>query len=147
MEVETSMEIEWLILADAAETVAGKLYMIGGGWDRLIIHQSFPHRQKVAIAVAIRVPWSMTNEKHTLRLVVITTDGQELGGIDAQFEAGRPAGGAVGQPQRAQFAANFDLEFRGPGSYAVSGSIDGTRVRDYPFTVAAGPGAQAKDEP
>ena len=44
-----SPEIEWLILADEAELVNGKLYMMGGGWDR-ITAQVLPWQQHMAVA-------------------------------------------------------------------------------------------------
>ena len=31
------MEVDWLILADSAQVTGGKLYMLGGGWDRLTV--------------------------------------------------------------------------------------------------------------
>ena len=36
--LDATTSIEWLILADAAEVVGGKLYLMGGGWDRLTVN-------------------------------------------------------------------------------------------------------------
>ena len=49
------MEIEWLILADAAQVTGNKLYLLGGGWDRLNVNRDFPVNQHCAIAaVSVR---------------------------------------------------------------------------------------------
>jgi len=40
------MEVEWLILADAAQVVGNKLYLMGGGWDKLTINNVFPADQR-----------------------------------------------------------------------------------------------------
>ncbi len=48
--------VEWLILADAAEVVAGKLYLMGGGWTVLTVSTSFPHRRNIGVAAAFRIP-------------------------------------------------------------------------------------------
>ena len=36
-------EIDYLLVADRAEVVSGKLYLMGGSWDRITPPQ-FPHR-------------------------------------------------------------------------------------------------------
>ena len=78
--------VEWLILADEAEVVNGKLYMMGGGWDRLTA-QSLPWGQHMAIAVAIRVPWMDTNRQ--------TSGGDRPAGRGRDFpgQGGRPVRG------------------------------------------------------
>ena len=32
------MEVEWLILADSAQVIGNKLYLLGGGWDQLAVN-------------------------------------------------------------------------------------------------------------
>ena len=53
--LDANTSIEWLILADAAEVVGGKLYVMGGGWDRLTVH-SQSAKKNLAVALALRVP-------------------------------------------------------------------------------------------
>ncbi len=36
------MDVEWLILADAAQVNGNKLYLLEGGWDRLTITRPLP---------------------------------------------------------------------------------------------------------
>ena len=50
------MDIEWLILADGAQVVGNKLYLMGGGWDKLQINGGFPKQHATGIALAIKVP-------------------------------------------------------------------------------------------
>jgi len=57
------MDIEWVILADAAEVINNKLYLMGGGWDVLRIGRPFPTQQQVAFAISIRVEWTETNQR------------------------------------------------------------------------------------
>src|SRR5688500_1930861 len=42
------MEVEWLILADSAQVIGGKLFLLGGGWDVLTVNTSFPWQQRCA---------------------------------------------------------------------------------------------------
>ena len=64
------MEVEWLILADSAQVLGNKLYLLGGGWDLLTVNREFPVDQRCAVALSVRVPWNETNQKHTFELEV-----------------------------------------------------------------------------
>jgi hypothetical protein len=57
------------MLADAAQVVAGKLYVLGGGWSRIVPGGPF------AVYGKIDVPWHLRKEEHTLRLELVDTDG------------------------------------------------------------------------
>ena len=56
------MEVEWLILADSAQVTGGKLFLLGGGWDRVTAN-SFPFAHNMSIAVSFRVPWCPVSSK------------------------------------------------------------------------------------
>ena len=48
-----------LLLADAAQVVDGKLYVLGGGLQLL-----GPRPQPVSIGLLIHVPWDRANTRH-----------------------------------------------------------------------------------
>ncbi|WP_420367223.1 DUF6941 family protein [Curtobacterium sp. L1-20] len=65
-------------LADSAEAVNGKLYVLGAGWDTLAA-PSFPTVQpRIAIGVIVHVGWNDTDTEHELALRLETEDGQLL---------------------------------------------------------------------
>lgn len=114
------MEVEWLILADYAQVIGNKLYLMGGGWDVLQIQRSFPARQKFAIAVSFHVPWDETNQKQAFSMEILTEDGESLDAhLAGQVEAGRPPGIPPGTAQRVQLAINLELELEKPGGYVI----------------------------
>ena len=84
-----------MVLADWAEAMNGKLYIMGGGWSI-----TGPMPVPSAIALKIEVPWEETNRQHSLRLALIDDDGHEVipvGNekpieITGKFEVGRPTG-------------------------------------------------------
>lgn len=93
-----------IMLADAAQAVNGKLYIIGGGWS-----VTGPAPTAYAIALKVEVPWDETNKRHTLVLRLLDEDGRpvRVGApngdqvpleIPADFEVGRPAGVLAGSP-------------------------------------------------
>jgi hypothetical protein len=87
-----------LLLADAAQSVDGKLYILGGGWSI-----TGPGPAQMAIAIKLDVPWDQANRKHTMRLELLTEDGEPVTlrtgdaedariELSGDFEVGRPAG-------------------------------------------------------
>ena len=84
-----------MLLADAAQEVNGKLYVLGGGWS-----VTGPDLPPMAIAIKLDVPWSAANVQHAFALELIDEDGRAVpagdsgGGVRAEgsFEVGRPAG-------------------------------------------------------
>jgi len=62
-----------MMLADAAQAVEGKLYILGGGWS-----VTGPEPSASAIAAYIQVPWDRTNVEHQFRFELIDSDGQPV---------------------------------------------------------------------
>ena len=118
------MELDFLLLADRAEAVNGKLYLVGGGWDRLGM-SSIPGPANFDVAVGVLVGYNETNSPHKIELVLEDEDNKlVLGPIAAQFELGRPAGMKLGQTQR------FQMVLRGPFPLPRSGSFQWVVILD-----------------
>lgn len=133
------MQVEWLILADAAQIAGGKLFLLGGGWDVLHVNTAFPVRQRCAVAAAFRVPWNETNQPHSIEIEVLDEDGRSLLKSGGQIEVGRPPGLPPGLDQRAQLALDFELVFERPGTYVLVARVEDEEGQRVPFRVVAGP--------
>ncbi|MFQ5874745.1 MAG: hypothetical protein ACE5JL_13250, partial [Dehalococcoidia bacterium] len=138
------MEVEWLILADSAQVVGNKLYLLGGGWDRLTVNTGFPLAQRCAVALSVRVPWNETNQKHTFEVEVTSEDPnteepKSLLKVGGQFEVGRPAGISQGQDQRIQLAIDTNLRLETPGIHVIVARIEGQEKQRTSFNVVPGP--------
>jgi hypothetical protein len=131
------MEIEWLILADSAQIVGNKLYLLGGGWDVLTVGSALPTQQRCAVAASYRVPWNETNEKHAVEIEVLGEDGDSLAKVAGQVEVGRPAGIQAGTDQRAQIAAEIVLPIDKTGTFAIVARIGDVEVERTTFRVLA----------
>ena len=68
------VEVDFLLLADRAEVLNGKLYMMGGAWDRRNI-RDIAAPVPLSIVVGVLIPWNLTNEPHQLRLRIEDEDG------------------------------------------------------------------------
>jgi hypothetical protein len=127
-----------LLLADSAEAVNGKLYVLGGGWNL-----GGPAGQPIAMAVAIiiSVPWHETNQRHSFRAVLLTEDGQPVPNPEGQpievtggFDVGRPAGIKPGSSFNAPLAIRLNPALAA-GGYRWEVSIDGTLMAAESFTI------------
>jgi hypothetical protein len=101
-----------MLLADAAQAVGGKLYILGGGWS-----VAGPGPVPMALAIKIDVPWEQANTSHRLRVILVDEDEQSVRvptptgelpfEIESTFEAGRPAGIKPGTPLDLALALNM----------------------------------------
>ncbi len=64
------MQVDFMILADAAQVAGGKLYIMGAGWDTIVAKQ-FPFVRQLAMAIGFLVPWEETNERHDFELTIV----------------------------------------------------------------------------
>lgn len=134
------MEIDWLILADSAQVVGNKLYLLGGGWDIISPRKDFPFNHRCGIALAINVTWNETNQKHNFEVEVISEDEnteepKSIAKVGGQFEVGRPPGIPIGQNQRIQLAIDMGVKIETPGTKVVIARLDGAESKRISFTV------------
>jgi hypothetical protein len=131
-----------MLLCDYAQAVAGKLYIVGGGWSMLTLVQP---RASMSLAVKLTVPWSRANERIHIEAALITDEGQEVMQESADgeravrtegdMELGRPPGLRPGTPLDATFVLNFeglDLE---AGGYVWELRVAGDPAARIPFQV------------
>jgi len=123
--------IDFLILADRAEAISGKLYMMGGGWDHVGMVPGVP--TMFSIACAVMVPWHATNQDHLVTLSLQDADAKELLKVQAGFRTGRPPTLEEGAAQRVMFAFPTAILFPAPGTYVLIGAVgeDVRRVAVY----------------
>ena len=132
-----------MLLCDHAQEVAGKLYVLGGGWS---IYRGTP--VTMGLAVKIAVPWDEANMPHDFVARLITEDGEdpylpqasgELAPtaiqLEGRFEAGRPPGLPPGSELDAPFVVNMAGLPLIPGRYEWSLLIDGEPIERVAFTV------------
>jgi hypothetical protein len=140
------VSVEWLILADSAQVVGNKLYLLGGGWDVLTVNSGFPVNHPCAVAASFRVPWSETNRPLEFEVEIQGADGESLVKIGGSTEVGRPAGVPFGSMQRSQIAVNLALQIPRAGAYVVVAHVDGSKGHRVPFVVVQGRGALDRRE-
>ncbi|MBI3752064.1 MAG: hypothetical protein HY263_10485 [Chloroflexi bacterium] len=135
------MQIHALLLADSAQAVDGKLYVLGGAWNMLRFPE-FPASLMVGIAVAVDVEWNETNQRHHLEIHFEDADGHAMDPrIGADFEAGRPPGAIAGADLRIVLAVNGPVAIPSPGQYAAVASVGGVELARSRFQAIQSPRA------
>jgi len=129
--------IEFVMLADHAEAINGKLYMNGGGWtdlNRPVVAGQAPPPNAFSIALSVFVPWGDTNRPIDLKLVVEDDDGNNLIDITSQIVVGRSPILPPGSGQHTPLAINAVQVFPKAGGYRVVVKL-GEDVRTWPFRI------------
>jgi hypothetical protein len=138
-----------LLLADAAQAIDNKLYVLGGGWS-----VTGPDPSPSALAIALKVPWDEANRRHDLRVELLDADGQPItvGAppedrpvvIESHFEVGRPPGLRPGTPIDLALAVNLGPVPLPPGGrYEWRLSIDGHSEAHWHAAFSTRPPANA----
>jgi hypothetical protein len=129
------MELGFLLLSDHSESVNGKIYALGAGWNQLRFPE-LPQEFGFSIALGLDVPWDETNRQHTMTLHIEDPDGERLGDeFSLDFETGRPPGSVAGQEQRIVLSLAARTVFSSSGPHAVVVKVGGEEINRARFYV------------
>ena len=127
------VDIDFLLLADRAEVLNGKLYMMGGAWDRRQI-RDIAAPVPLTIVTSVLVPWNLTNEPHRLRIRIEDEDGSPVPPeVEATVNVGRPVNATQGQSFRATAVINNRWTLPRYGTYRVVASVAGHSEKRVAF--------------
>jgi hypothetical protein len=121
-------EIDFVVLADFAQAVQGKLTLVGGGWN-LHHARQYPSPLLFGLGIGILVPWSETNRKHGMKFVIRKSEGSQLIEGGGEFEIGREVGTPAGMTQRAVIGLTGQLLLPEPGTYEIVVSVESDSKR------------------
>ena len=115
-----------MLLCEAAQLAAGKLYILGGG-----VAFVGPAPRPLAIAMQITVPWNQANVQYKWRIDLLDEDGHPVVAkskpvaVQGTFEAHRPPGLRPGSPLGVSLVINLSpLPLPGGKSYTFALAID-----------------------
>jgi len=119
------IQIRVMMLADSAQAVGGKLYILGGGFDRINM-PSVPFNHRFDLAMLIEVPWGATNQPYQVVVELHDADGALMGyRVEATMETGRPPGTRQGTSLTVPIAVPVVADFPAPGRYVLRASVNG----------------------
>jgi len=143
----------WPLLADYAQALNGKLYVMGAGWNKI-----GGRALTCALAGVLELDWDEANRPRQLRIELVTEDGRPVNVgtvtgdrpfvIEANVEVGRPPGTRPGTQFNVPIAINIaPIPMPAVGQYVWRFSFDGAERDEWrlPFSVA--PAADAPPQP
>jgi uncharacterized protein DUF6941 len=114
------MKIEYALLADAAQAVGGKIFVLGGGWN-LFRSPNFPAPVQLAVAIGLGFTSNEVGVKCPLSVVIADDSGVPIiPEVKGQVETGQTA---PDMPRTATVkipvAININLSLPHPGTYGI----------------------------
>jgi len=129
------------MLADGAQQAGpgGKLCILGGQWDRLMVPNFPAQHPTMAVVLVIRVEYSEALDQHRLE-VELMLDGSAMNAkAVANFTTGHAPGQSRGTPGFVPVALTFNnLVFDAAGRYEWAIRVDGDPIGAVPIEVVQG---------
>jgi len=127
------------MLADGAHVAGGKLYILGGQWDRLTVAAFPAQHPSMAVVLVLQVEYTESPKSYTLT-VELMLDGQpEAARAAVQMAIGHAPVQARGAPQYVPMAIPFNnVTFERPGRYEWVITVGGTELGRLPIEVTPG---------
>lgn len=133
------MDLTTAMLADAAHVAEGKLYILGGQWDRITVASLPAVHPSMAVVIVIRIEYSEAPKTFNV-LIDLMLDGDSTGvRAGGQVSIGHAPGLAHGAPQFAPVAVTFpNVSFDRAGRYEYVVSVEGKVLGQIPLEVVQG---------
>ena len=117
-----------MLLCDAAQSVEGKLFILGAGWSQMLANNP----TDMSLAIKLLIPWDRTNEPVSVRASLLNRANAEVVDfgmgpvrIETAVELGRPPGLVRGTPLDLPLVMNFPGVRLPPGRYVWELEVDG----------------------
>ncbi len=124
------MKIEYAVLADAAQAVGGKMFILGGGWNVFRV-ANYPAPVQLAVAVGLGFTSNEVGIKYPLSLVIADEAGVPIvPEMKGQVETGQPASDTPkGLSVKVPVAINMNLAVPRPGRYGIVVTVGSSKAQ------------------
>lgn len=143
--------VDFGLIADAVQAVAGKLFVMGGGWDTLWIRQLPARHHSLGIGLRMRIPWTYADRGIVLSIDLQDEDGASVfrtGPLRHNFTVRRPVGLPDGSDIGAVRAFTFNnVPFMKEGGFSFVISMDDIERKRIRFHVRTRPTAPTEEGP
>jgi len=123
------MKIDYALLADAAQAVGGKIFILGGGWN-VFRAPNYPAMVPLAVAIGVSFAPNELGTKYPLAMVVADEAGVPIAPqVNFEIETGQIAPDVpTGVATKVPVAFNIGLMVPRPGRYGLVVSIGFSRA-------------------
>ncbi len=114
------MKIEYAVLADAAQAVGGKIFILGGGWN-VYRAASYPAPVQLAVAIGLGFAGTEIGLRYPVKIVIADEAGiPVVPEMNGQIETGQLSPDLPeGLPVKVPVAWNVSFAVPRPGRYGI----------------------------
>jgi uncharacterized protein DUF6941 len=108
--------VDALLIADFAQAIEGKLYVMGGGFNQLLL-ADFGLPGRFYFGAILHIPWEDSNRRIPIEGFLQTVDGERLEGfrLHGDIQTGRAAEATPGTASVVAIAGPVEFSVAGPG--------------------------------
>ena len=132
------MQLDFAFLADFAQVASGKLYVVGGAFDRIVARDVPVVHALMTLAVRMVLTPAEVSRPHHVEVVILDEDGKRIADVNGNLMVDRPETGEHWKPVPAMLTWNFlNVQFERFGSYGVEILVNGSSVKSLPLEIAS----------
>lgn len=122
------MKINFVLLADAAQSIGGKLFVLGGDWNTYR-SGSYPVTVQIAIAFSISFTPNEIGIKFPMKIVIADETGIPIiPPMQGQIEMGQTGEQPKGIAPKLPVAINLGIQIPRPGKYEIVVTVGSSKV-------------------
>lgn len=131
------METDFALLADAAEVVGGKLYLIGGAFDTIWADSVPVAHPRLSFVLRLLFSPGEVGRKHKVEVNIMSEDGKRIASVGGELEIGRNPNLPRGWKQGFLSVLNFvNLKFENFGDYSFEVVANNFGIKSVPLRIA-----------
>jgi hypothetical protein len=132
------MEVDFAFLADSAEAVNGKIYVIGGAIDTVWAKQIPSTHSHLSFVLRLKFDGAEIGRKHKLEIQIMDEDGGIVGNLVGELEIpSKNPNLPKGWQQASVAVLNFqNLKFLKFGDYSFNILVNNSCLKSIPLRVA-----------
>ena len=131
------MKLDFAFLADTAEVINGKLYVMGGSFDTLWAQNAPFVHPRLSLVLKIQFTPSELDRNHKLEITLIDTDGQKIANVTGDVQLGRNPKAPQGYPHNFISVVNFNnLQLKDYGDYSFEILMNNTSLASLPLRIS-----------
>lgn len=136
------MRVTAALLADAAQVVGGKLYLMGGAFDTLTARQFPATHRTLSLVIVLEIGPGDRNRDLEVTTTLYDEDGKDLGvKSKGTFRVGAPSTLPAGATSLIPLVTVFgNIQFPEPGGYVFIIEHEGQELSRVPLRVQPPPG-------
>lgn len=131
------MEVDFAFLADGADAVNGKIYVMGGAFDTIWAKEAPIVHPKLSLVLRLVLDSVELDRQHQLEIVVMDEDGKGIAKVGGPLEIKKNPQAYKGWPQPFLTVMNFvNLTFPKFGDYSFRIVFNNNSVKPISLRIA-----------